>query len=120
MHAVLRNHQHGLGPEGLDQRTGQQHRGDNAVHLGLFVGQQHKSGEDVHQVALVNVFNQPFGRVQRHRLAAQIAAALVQNAAYAVAAGVQVHQLIKIFAQIQGGEFLLRHHSNFLILFFYA
>ena len=90
------------------------------MHLGLFVGQQHKPGEDVHQVALVNVLDQPFGRVQRHWLTAQIAAALVQNAAYAVAAGVQVHQLVKIFAQIQGGEFLLRHHSNFLILFFYA
>ena len=75
-----------LGTERHHQRPGQQHGTDCAVHLGHFMRQQHKPGDNVHKVVLFYCIAQHLRRVHRQRLTGVGAAARVENTADSVAA----------------------------------
>ncbi len=89
-----------LGIERHHQRPGQQHGTDCAVHLGHFMRQQHKPGDNVHKVVLFYCIAQHLRRVHRQRLTGVGAAARVEHTADSVAARIQIHQSIEVFAHV--------------------
>ena len=109
LHTVAGADDDRLGVECHDQCAGQQHGADRAVHLRHTMWQQNKSNQNVHQVVFFYAVVQHLGGVHRQRLASKGAAACIQNAADTVAAGVEVHQRIEVFAYIAFFQFIAGH-----------
>ena len=91
LHTFLRHHQYRGAVKGFNQEARQHHRRHHAVRLRLLPGQQYKAGNDIHQIARVDMRHQTLGRMHRQRLSGIVPSRPVQNTAHTVPSRIQGH-----------------------------
>ena len=103
----------GLDPKRQNQRTAQQGRTDDAVHLCLLKGAKHKAGHDVYNVAILHRLGQFAGGVHGGRPSRIFPGSVVKNFADTIAPGIQIRQIVQTLSQIAKRQFLLCHMDSF-------
>ena len=112
LNAVLRTDDDGLCVKGEDERAGEQHGGNHAVHLRHFMRQKHKTGQDIDHIARLDRIDERLSGVHGQRFAGRLAAARVEDAADAVAPRIEIHQGIEVFAYVAFFKFVTVHSSH--------
>ena len=97
---LLRANDDGFCTEGLYQCTSKHHDADHTISLRALMRNKDKSDEDEDRIAGLYNLHQFLCGMHGKRLTGVITAALVKNTADTVAAGIKIHQRIKIFTHI--------------------
>lgn len=111
LHAVYRADDDRLGVKSQHECAGQQHGGNHAVHLRNLMRQKHKARQNIDQIAGLHGVHERLRGVHGQRLTRGLSASGVENAAHAVATGIEVHQGIQVFADISFFQFIAVHRT---------